>query len=252
MAERGEVVGQFPPPDAIATYGSAINLDIIGLIPDFDSNLTVISQYANSPTLLRLVDNMDQYLNTAVDLEQFYDFVWNVNTAVGFGLDIWGRIVDVPRLLQIPSNNKKFGFRDGFFPLDVTPFNNAPFNTRGGNASQAYLLPDDAYRVLILTKALANIVATTAPALNQLLRNLFPGRGECFVVDLGNMAMQFTFGFALSTVEYAILAQSGALPHPAGVKVSIVTLASATTFGFSEAGPPAQPFDQGTFYTVAE
>lgn len=248
---RGEVVAQFPPAGAAATFGSAVNITVYALVPGFDVNLTVISQYANSPTLLRLVQDMDEYLDVAVDFEAFFDFVWNVNTAQGFGLDIWGRIVDVPRLLQIPATNLTFGFKDGFFPLDVAPFNNAPFNSRGGNASQSYLLPDDAYRVLILTKALANIVSTTAPALNQLLKNLFPGRGECWVQDLGNMAMQFTFAFPLSTVEYAILSQSGALPHPAGVMVTIVTLDSALTFGFAEAGPPAQPFDQGVFYIPA-
>ncbi len=82
-------------------------------------------------------------------------------------------------------------------------------------------LTDDAYRILILTKALANIASTSSAAINQLLRNLFPGRGKAYVEDLGGMAMRFVFDFALTPVEYAIVSQSGALPHPAGVALSV-------------------------------
>lgn len=210
---------------------------------------TIISQYANSPTLVRLIQNMNEYVDPSTNFEAFYSYVWNVDTAVGFGLDIWGRIVGVSRLLRIPANDKTLGFDTSSFPPDWAPFNQGSWWT-GANATQAYLLPDNIYRTLILTKALANIVATTAASLNQLLRNLFPDRGRCYVVDNGGMSMSFIFEFSLSSAEYAILTLSGALPHPAGVAFNVIVIPGGL-FGFSEMGAFVQPFDQGTFYVPA-
>jgi hypothetical protein len=208
---------------------------------------TIISQYPNSPTLAQLVQNVNEYIDPRANFQAFYDYVWNVNTAVGFGLDIWGRIVGVSRLLKIPGNLTTFGFANDDVPPDWQPFNQGTFNN-GANSSQSYLLPDDVYRTLILTKALANIVATTAASLNQLLRNLFPGRGRCYVIDMGNMAMQFVFEFQITQAEYAILTESGALPHPAGVRFSVVVIPTSILFGFSEQGGGVLPFGSGVFY----
>lgn len=253
IARIGLVVGQSPLPGTPVIPGTTVANFTASAGPSpvvpFDVEKTVISQYANSPTLLQLVTNMNQYIRQDVNFSTFFDFIWNVNTAQGFGLDIWGRIVDISRLLEIPNNFTLFGFEnDHTSDLGVFPFNNGVFNVPGEAVSQSYLLPDDAYRTLILVKALANISATTAPAINQLLQNLFPGRGAAYVLDLGNMAMQFTFEFQLTQTEYAILSQSGALPHPAGVKVTIVTIPGADIFGFVEASPNSETFGNGVFF----
>lgn len=245
-APLNKVLHQDPPAFSVALLGTAVTYTVAKLTDDFDVEVSVISQYANSPSLMALINNMEQYIDPRTDLDNFYNFVWNVDTAQGFGLDVWGRIVGVSRLLNIPANNTTLGFENADIPPDYAPFNQGTWNT-GANATQTYLLPDDIYRTLILTKALANIVATTAQSFNQLLRNLFPGRGKCYVVDLGGMAMKFVFEFDITPAEYAILTQSGAMPHPAGVFFSVQVVPSGL-FGFSEAGPPAQPFDQGVFY----
>jgi hypothetical protein len=194
---------------------------------------------------------MNQYYDPRANFKAFFNFIWNVDTAQGFGLDIWGRIVGVTRLLQIPSANPLFGFQDGAAVADVQPFNQGVFNSKGSIVTQGVLLGDTAFRTLILAKALANISATTAPALNQILANLFPGRGVCYVLDTwqqGVMTMQYTFRFVLTVTEFAILAQSGVLPRPAGVKTSIVVIPPAAFFGFAESGDDALAFGQGPFY----
>lgn len=204
---------------------------------------TIISQYANSPTLVQLVNNIDEYIDPRADIDSFYNFVWNVDTAQGFGLDIWGRIVGIGRELRLPDVDW-FGFSEalpGAYPFDEQPF------FAGGGVTNVYRLADDAYRKLILTKALANIISTNAPSFNQLLQNLFADRGRCYVNDLGGMAMRYTFEFDLTPVEYAIVTQSGALPRPAGVLVYFLA-SELPLFGFAEAGPEsAAPFDQGVF-----
>lgn len=240
----GSVMAQVPPAGTHLLPGAFVSYTISVPRSDFDVDQTVISQYQNSPTLLRLVHNMDEYIDEGKTLANFYQYIWNVDTAVGFGLDIWGRIVGVSRLLQIPGNDPIVGFDNASVPKDWYPMSEGRFATEN-EVTTAYELPDDAYRVLVLTKALANIITTTAPALNQLLRNMFPGRGRAFVRDLGNMAMQFVFNFSLTPVEYAILTQSGVLPHPAGVFYS-VTVIPGGLFGF-QGYTGALPFNYGVF-----
>lgn len=242
----GSVVSQDPPKGTHVLAGTPVYYAVSVPRLNFDVDRTVISQYANSPTLLQLIHNMDEYIDRGVDLATFYQYVWNVDTAVGFGLDIWGKIVGVSRLLQIPGNDPIVGFDNVDEPKDWQPMSQGRFS-RGDTVGQAYLLPDDGYRVLILTKALANIVATTPASINQLLRNLFPNRGRAYVRDLGGMAMQFVFNFSLTPTEYAILTQSGVLPHPAGVFYSVVVVPIGKFFGFRNTGTSVRPFNHGVF-----
>ncbi|WP_454695663.1 DUF2612 domain-containing protein [Achromobacter aegrifaciens] len=239
-------MGQVPDVGASLTWTGSYTYEYQDDAPTL-ADRTVISQYANSPTLLQLIRNMDAYINPQADFDAFYDYVWNVETAQGFGLDIWGRIVGVGRMLTIPDNPAYFGFQTGV--IDTTPFNDAPFYA-GQSSTSTFRLADDAYRLLIMTKALANISDSSSASINRLLQNLFAGRGRCYVNDLGGMNMRYTFEFYLQPFELAILTQSNAVPKPAAVGVYIIQAPAGSTFGFSEAnsyGTSAQPFGQGTF-----
>ena len=206
---------------------------------------TIISQYANSPTICRLIQGMNQYIDQSTDFQAFYDFVWNVDTAQGFGLDIWGNIVGVGRYLEIPGQSKYFGFDVG--NEDYEPFDSAPFYLTDPE-TETYRLTDDAYRVLILAKAMSNIISCTSPAINRLLQNLFPNRGRCYVLDLGKMSMRYVFEFTLMLYEKAIVTKSGVLPHGTGVGVEFLEVPYPDVFGFDEAGETSAPFDQGVFF----
>lgn len=211
---------------------------------------TIISQYANSPTIVALVDFMEQDIDPSADLDAFYDFVWNVMTARGFGLDVWGKIVNIGRQLNIPGTLINFGFSEAnpSSPM-LQPFGQAPFYD-GPVASTVYTLADDAYRTLILAKALANISDCTAPSLNRLLQVLFAGRGRVYVQDTGQMQMRYVFEFSLQPFEVAIITQSGAIARPAAVLAQSLVVDVPGTFGFSEAGI-YQPFGQGTFFSTS-
>lgn len=208
----------------------------------------MIIQYANSPRLMALSNNLQAYLTPDADIDAFYNIVFNVDTAEGFGLDIWGRIVGLEngRYVQIPANTY-FGFKTSDSAWQ--PFDQAPFKSQGDGQTQTYKLLDDPFRVLILAKAMTNIVATTSPAINQVLQNLFPGRGSCYVNDLGGMQMRYTFEFPLEPWEISVLTSGAALPRPAGVDATILNYQRGSTFGFAEAGD-AQPFNQGTFLSI--
>lgn len=215
---------------------------------------TIASQYANSPTLTRLIYNMNRHIDPRKDIDNFLANYWNIATAVGPGLDYWGKIVGLPngRLLILGQSAQTFGFRNSDVPADWAPWGQGTFFS-GASTGTAFTLLDPAFRTLILAKALANITATNCLALNQLLGNLFPGRGACYVTDGGRvntavngMTMAFVFEFALSQVEYAILTQTGVMPHPAGVMYSVIQQPGGV-IGFIQA-PPAEPLSQGTLY----
>lgn len=207
---------------------------------------TILAQFANSPTIVQLITNFNQYIDPQADLDAFYSMVWDVDTAQGFGLDYWGKIVGVSRNLTIPAGATNLGFKEG---LNYQPFGQAPFYN-GSVATNTYALADPAYRTLILVKALANISQCSARSLNQLLQNLFAGRGRCYVSDTGGMQMRFTFEFPLYPYEIAILTQSGAVPRPAAVNAKILQVDLPNTFGFKE-GQVYQTFGHGVLFNQA-
>jgi hypothetical protein len=180
---------------------------------------TIQAEFANSPVITTLIANMFEYVDQTQNLDEFFDLIWNVDTAQGYGLDVWGRIVGVGRVLQV-QDVSYFGMEGpsgaGGDPYDVSPF----FD--GGDLTTNYSLTDAAYRQLILTKAFANICDGSVQAFNQMLNTLFPNQGICYVADGLDMTMAYTFQFDLSPLDYAIITQSGVLPKPVGVAASIV------------------------------
>lgn len=207
---------------------------------------TLAAQYSNSPTILALIKDFNDCIDPSANIAAFYDLVWNVDTAQGFGLDIWGRIVGVTRNIKVAASAAQFGFREG---VDYQPFGQAPFNS-GVAASSTYTLSDDAFRTLILVKALANISNSTSRSYNRLLQNLFAGRGRSYVQDTGQMQMRYVFEFDLLPYELSIMTASGAFPTPAAVDARVMTIDPSTTFGFREAGV-LQPFGQGNFFPTS-
>jgi hypothetical protein len=257
----------------------------VGDIPPFNPWLTIQSEYGNSPRITGLILNLFSYINQTQNFDAFYDNIMNIETAQGYGLDTWGRIVGVNRVLQVQTLYW-FGFAEalpgdegfnypsviGYGPSfgfeEALPnsyaFNQGPFgfdieylqpNNNGGGPyysgetlTSNFALSDQSYRTLILAKAAANITNGSIPAINQILMNLFPNRGNAFVTEgsapstpffgfeestnanpfnqgvfyedesVATMTMTYTFLFALSPVEIAIVEQSGVLPKPVGVK----------------------------------
>lgn len=181
----------------------------------FDFRTVILKQYANSPTLFALMDDISQWLDGAPSFDQFYDYVWNIETAQGFGLDIWGRILGTGRVYPIQTQ-PYFGF-DEANPTPV-PFNQGIFWT-GSAATSNFALSDAAYRQLLLAKAMANILDGGTASINELLMTMFEGRGNAYVIDHNDMTMTYKFEFDFTPVDLTLVLNSGVLPTPAGVHV---------------------------------
>ncbi len=201
---------------------------------------TILSQYDNSPRMLALVEGFNALMDPAADIDAFYEQVFDPRTAIGWGLDAWGRIVAVNRAVTLEGVPDAFGFDgSGLVPFGQGPFWNA-------NATSTYVLADDAFRLLIFLKAAINITDGTLASLNAILHQFFAERGPVMALHVGTMHMRLVFRFSLKTYERAILSKADMTPIPAGVGYELYDVPRAT-FGF--AGSGLMPFGQGAFVT---
>lgn len=181
---------------------------------------TIISQYANSPVLTQLVANFNACVDPNYLLQQFYDLLWNVDTAVGYGLDAIGRKVGINRVITIPAADF-LGF-EGPSGASGDSFNAGIFYS-GQPTTVNYTMTDESYRQAILAKAAANITNGSIQAINAILMNiLFPSRGNAYVIDNQDMTMVYHFSFPLEPFEIALVTTEGILPTPAAVFVTVV------------------------------
>lgn len=203
-----------------------------------------MKQYANSPIIQNLVDKIRQWYDAGLISDEFYNQIWNIDTAGTYGLDVWGRIVVIGRYLEIVDEIKAFGFENAtedWEPFDVEPF--APEE----QTTSTFRLENDVYRKLILTKAMKNISSNSIPDINQILNLLFGEDKSAFVLDLGNMKMRYVFEFYLEAFERAIFQNENLVPRPCGVGVEMFEFPNNEFFGFYEMGDAAMPFDDGVF-----
>lgn len=207
---------------------------------------TIVSQYANSPIMLSLLNAMNVAVDPKANLFNFYNFVWNVNTASGYGLSVWGRIVNVGRNIVVPMTNAYFQWKETGVGTPFGPGGSTPFYNGGTTSTQGtWALSDTLYRQLILVKAIANISVCSAQVINYVLQTLF-GAGTCYCADLGNMAMSINFA-NLTTLDFYLIANGKALPRPAGVSNFIYSgFLLGQNFMFSESGSYSAPFGYGS------
>lgn len=242
----------FPPSTAAMPIGQfAIGVSPIGPVQPFYWQSTVISQYGNSQRLLQLIENLNGYLDQNANIDAFYRQMWSIDNAEGYGLDVWGRILGIERVLPVDFDSY-FGFGEAGDPTE-DGFGQQSFYA-GPPTTSNFALSDPAYRVLLLAKAAANICDGSIPAINRLLMNLFPGRGNAYVLegdgidssyfgfgetgdmftegfgqepfytgqDFSQMQMRYVFEFSLTPVELSIVNNSGVLPTPTGVHATVV------------------------------
>jgi hypothetical protein len=202
---------------------------------------TLLSQYANSPTIITILNEFNDTIDPRANADDFYHMAVNVLTAQGFGLDIWGRIVGIGRDLSIPDPNVDyFGFGE---TKKYTPFDQSPFYS-GNTSDFTYKMEDSTYRDVILMKAYSNILCATAPNINRFLTNcIFTGRAYYLIT--GHMTARYVFEYRLSELEKNLIYHQNILPRPSGVKISIMELPAGEFFGFFGTG--FQPFGQAAF-----
>lgn len=208
-----------------------------------DISATIQSQYACSPKIRALAQGFADLIDPETDLQLFYDKIFNIDTAQGVGLDIWGRIIGQPRSAEMVTKYgvKYFGFNSKAAP-NATGFDAAPFYH--GAEQVKFELSDDAYRLFLKTKAMANISTGSLADLNRMLHELLPGR-EVHIVRTGPMRLKLVCAGELTDYERNMLLQGDIPPIPTGVTLE-VELNDAKYFGFN--AESNTPFGQGPLF----
>lgn len=213
-----------PAPGSNAIGSFAIGVSPIGDIPTFDVWDTLLSQYANSPIITGIITAFNAAMDQTQNIDSLFDLIWNVLTAQGYGLDVWGRIVGVTRTIPLAAvgNAPTFGFNEP--GNDWVGFNQAPFFS-GGALLNNVTLTDAQFRPLVLAKAATNVWDGSIPSFNKILIALFQGRGPPpYIIDNGNMSIVLNFPFVLASLDLAIINSSNCLPQPTGVVITIQSL----------------------------
>jgi hypothetical protein len=211
------------------------------------TSYAIQSQYAAGKKMMALAAGFQQRIDPTADIDLFYDKLFNIYTAAGFGLDNWGVILGIGRTIEGPPVLDCFGF-DG---STLHPFDQRPFMPDYNLIPPTYLtLDDELFRLLLLYKALANISASDAATQNKLLSVLIDtgvgGFGSAaYVLEVDTMVIRWVFETFLTPTQLAVFKVAGTLARGAGVGWQLYAINPGKVFGFD--GSEMQPFGQAIF-----
>ncbi len=217
-------------------------MDIVGNKEPFFIDKTIQSQYSASPNIKNVIKAFHNLIKIENDVNTLFKNMIDIDTAKGYGLDVWGRILALPRGYADVSDNQPYlGFKmlnDATDPrLDT--FTNAPFYNQ--MATSNVLLSDDVYYTYLMLKALINISNGSLGSLNYMLKFLFKDR-DISIIHVDNMVLRLVMFDKLSIAEKQALYNMDWLP--VGVELEIYQV-DTDTFGFD--GQELQTFDNGNF-----
>lgn len=179
------------------------------------------SQYSASKRILALAAIFQSVITiTENDTDLLFDNIINIYTASGLGLEWWGNLLAVGRVIE---------------DMDT---------------GAALTLNDEYYRLLLLYKAMSNISTDTAETLNYLLKHLvdsgiadFPS--VAYVLEVDTMVIRWVFEGVLNDIQRAVFYAAGTLARGAGVGWELYAVNPVQVFGFDGSG--MLPFNQAPF-----
>lgn len=198
----------------------------------------LILQYRNKPKARETIKiGADIYLGDGV-IFQLQDIL-DIDTAEGAQLDIIGKILDCPRVVQgIYNDMIFFQFYDG---PDSVGFSTVG-NPQGGNFrtiqnynQSEYSLPDDDYRFLLKFKSAVNVMRGSERGIDDALWNVF--QGDVLLKNNHNLTITYIVS-AERTLAALAAKQLGYYRAPEGVGANYVLRVPSPSqiFGFNRKG----------------
>lgn len=198
----------------------------------------LILQYRNKPKARETIKiGADIYLGDGV-IFQLQDIL-DIDTAEGPQLDIIGKILDCPRVVQgIYNDMIFFQFYDG---PDSVGFSTVG-NPQGGNFrtiqnynQSEYSLPDNDYRFLLKFKSAVNVMRGSERGIDEALWNVF--QGDVLLKNNHNLTITYIVS-AERTLAALAAKQLGYYRAPEGVEANYVLRVPSPSqiFGFNRKG----------------
>lgn len=198
----------------------------------------LILQYRNKPKARETIKiGADIYLGDGV-IFQLQDIL-DIDTAEGPQLDIIGKILDCPRVVQgIYNDMIFFQFYDG---PDSVGFSTVG-NPQGGNFrtiqnynQSEYSLPDNDYRFLLKFKSAVNVMRGSERGIDEALWNVF--QGDVLLKNNHNLTITYIVS-AERTLAALAAKQLGYYRAPEGIGANYVLRVPSPSqiFGFNRKG----------------
>lgn len=198
----------------------------------------LILQYRNKPKARETIKiGADIYLGDGI-IFQLQDIL-DIDTAVGAQLDIIGKILDCPRVVQgIYNDMIFFQFYDGEDSVGFSTVGNPQggnFRTIQNYNQSEYSLPDDDYRFLLKFKSAVNVMRGSERGIDDALWNVF--QGDVLLKNNHNLTITYIVS-AERTLAALAAKQLGYYRAPEGVGANYVLRVPSPSqiFGFNRKG----------------
>ena len=181
---------------------------------DFSVNLLRASlwQYNDATNLQGLLNAKNTwYLENQTQFwNNWYNDVFNLQTANDFGIKVWGEILGLKLYVNpTTATGDVFGFdgSDGF------NFDNGILTDYS-----SYELPLEIKRIALQLRYFQLVSSGTVPETNRMLKYVFRNYGNAFLYDYGAMKQLYIFNFPVIFDLQYLFNNYDILPRPAGVK----------------------------------
>ena len=177
-------------------------------------------QFDQATNLNNLLAGLAPYLT--INEDTFYNDFFNINTCIGDGLDNWGKLLNLPRVVYTPDLTECFGFDTGEAPtpLDTGYPQNFDNGNFWGGQMVANTLTDEQYRLLLRLKYFSLNTNASLGALNYCMNvvvQLIDPAHKAKFVETGLMELTLEVNFYFNDLQYAIFNDRAFMPIPLGV-----------------------------------
>ncbi len=189
-------------------------------------NLLIIQYFDQPKAKAELTKMLEGYENIYVFFRDFLPS-FDLDRANGHRLDIIGRIVGLPRLIDTIIPKEYFGFRD---QNKSKGFNEGFMYRKSDGAFSSLLLDDAQYRRLLKAKIIKNTSKATITGIASLQESIHVLFGEnAYVVDNKDMTITVYID-EVQEEEFVIIRALGLIPSPQGVGINLSTEDTTTIY----------------------
>ena len=183
---------------------------------DFQVDLlkSILWQYNEAANLQEILSNEEDFYsqNYSDFWNNWYNNVFNLQTANDFGLSVWSIILQLPIQLNPPPVDGQLVWGFGSFRKN---FENGNFNSDGGSTGLT-----TSEKRLVLKLRYYQLVANAAiPNTNRFLNFAFKDFGPCYVLDDFNMQITVVFGFEINSKLLEFIKKYDLIPRASGVGI---------------------------------
>lgn len=192
---------------------------------DFSVNLlkALLWQYNTAPKITALLQAKQDWYET--NHTEFWNNwlvdVFDLRTANDFGCAVWAIILDIPLDIEYTTTD---GSNWGFGPYTGESYPAGPKNFDRGNFAPQVLevlpLTTEQKRIVLQLRYFQLITRGDVLSINAFFKRIFADYGPAYVINNGDMTMDYYFNFPISHPLLFIFNFYNLLPAPTGVAVN--------------------------------